>query len=31
MNPYVITTAQFFPDWCPLECDNQTNETFLIN
>lgn len=31
MNPYIITTVQFIPDWCPLECDNQTNETFLIN
>lgn len=31
MNPYIITTTQFFPDWCPLECETETSETILIN
>lgn len=31
MNPNIITTAQFFPEWCPLECETENNETILIN
>lgn len=27
MNPYVITTPQFIPDWSPLECETETSET----
>ena len=31
MNPTIITAPQVFPDWCPLECDNETSETIFIN
>ena len=33
MNPTNLpnTTVQFFPEWCPLECETENNETILIN